>query len=60
MYLNDTYVSKGASIIHGRGATADQIAMFSEHCNPLQRLDMEKMYNLELLDICQDGAYMGM
>ena len=60
MYLNDTYVSKGASIIHGMGSTVDQIAMFSEHYNSLQRLETEKMFDLELLDICTDGAYMGM
>ena len=60
IYLNDTYVSKGASIIYGRGSTVDQIAMFSEHYNPMLRLDTETLYNLELLDICKDGAYMGM
>ena len=60
IYLNDTYVSKDVSIIHGRGSTVDQTAMSSEHYNPLQRLKTEKLYNLELLDICQEGAYMGM
>ena len=60
IYLNDTYVSKGASIIYGRGSTVDQIAMFSEHYNSMLRLDTETLYNLELLDICKDGAYMGM
>ena len=60
IYLNDTYVSKGASIIYGRGSTVDQITMFSEHYNPMLRLDTETLYNLELLDICKDGAYMGM
>ena len=34
--------------------------MFSEHYNPMLRLDTETLYNLELLDICKDGAYMGM
>ena len=60
IYLNDTYVSKGASIIYGRGSTVDQITMFSEHYNPMLRIDTETLYNLELLDICKDGAYMGM
>ena len=60
IYLNDTYVSKGASIFYGRGSTVDQIAMFSEHYNPMLRLDTETLYNLELLDIYKDGAYMGM
>ena len=60
IYLNNDYVSKGASVIYRRGLTVDQIAMFSENYNPLERLDTERMYNLELLDICNSGAYMGM
>ena len=60
MYLNNDYVSKGASIIHRRGSTVNKIAMFSENYNPVDTLDTEKMYNLELLDICTSGAYMGM
>ena len=60
MYLNDEYVSKGASVVHHRGNTVDQIAMFSENYNPLQRLPNEEYFKLEVLDICMDGAYMGM
>ena len=60
MYINNDYVSKGASIIHRRGSTVDQIAMFSKNYNPVERLDTEKVYKLELLDICTSGAYMGM
>ena len=60
MYLNNDYISKGTSIIHRRGSTVDQIAMFSKNYNPVQRLDTEKMYNLELLDICTSEAYIGM
>ena len=60
MYLNNEYVSKGASIIHRRGSTIDQTAMFSENCNPLVQLDTEKMYKMEVLDICSSGADLGM
>ena len=60
MYLNDEYVSKGTSVVHHRGNTVDQIAMFSENYNPLQRLPNEEYFKLEVLDICTDGAYMGM
>ena len=34
--------------------------MFSEHDNPLHRVETKKLYNLGLLDICKDGAYVGM
>ena len=60
MYLNNDYISNGAGIIHRRGSTVDQIVMFSENYNPEVALDMEKMYNMEVLDICTSGAYMGM
>ena len=60
MYLYDEYVSKGASVVRHRGNTVDQIAMFSENYNPLQRLPNEEYFKLEVLDICTDGAYIGM
>ena len=60
MYLNDEYVSKGASVVCHRGNTVDQIAMFSENYNPLQKLPNEEYFKLEVLDICMDGAYIGM
>ena len=60
MNIKGWYVSKGASIVHCRGNTGDQIAMFSEHYNSPQRLANEEYFNLEVLDICTNGAYMGM
>ena len=60
MYLNNEYISKGASVIHRIGSTKDQIAMFSENYNPLVQLDTEKMYKMEVLEICSSGAYLGM
>ena len=34
--------------------------MFSENYNPLKQLDTEYLFKLEVLDICTNGAYMGM
>ena len=60
MYLNNDYVSKEVSVVHHRGNTVDQIVMFSEHYNPLQRLANEGYFKLEVLDIYTNGACMGM
>ena len=60
MYLSDDYVSKRASIVHDRGNTVDQIAMFFEQYNPVQRLANEEYFKLKVLNICTDGACMGM
>ena len=56
MYHNEEYVSKGATAFHRKGSTVDQITMFSENYNPLERLDTEHLYKLEVLDICTSGA----
>ena len=59
MYLHDEYVSKGANILYRRGSTVDQIAIFPENYNLLERLDLEHLYKLEVLEICTSGAYKG-
>ena len=37
----------------------DQHAMYSDNYNPNTPLNVEAIYMCELLDICKDGAYMG-
>ena len=60
VYLNEEYISKGATAFHRRGPTVDQIAMFSENYNALERLDTDHSYKLKVLDICTSDGYMGM
>ena len=59
LYLNDSYLSKGATHFYHRGTLSDQYAMYSDNYNPERNFDVRAIYVQELLDICKDGAYMG-
>ena len=59
MYLNNTYLGRGATNFYCRGTLCDQYAMYSDNYNPNAPLNVEAIYMCEVLDICKDGAYMG-
>lgn len=61
-YLNEEYVKRGAEIIHKRGTTIQQWAMFAKNYDPTSRepLNVPATYKQEVLDICHDSEYTGM
>ena len=59
LYLNNEYLSEGATNFYSRGTLCDQYTMYSDNYNPNTPLNVEAIYMCELLDICKDGAYMG-
>ena len=60
MYLDDNYVSNGAHNFYDRGTLPEQYAQYSDNYNPHATFNMVRLYKQEVLDICQDGAFMGM
>ena len=59
MYLDNAYLQMGANHLYRRGTLAQQYAMYSDNYRPHIALDIENIYKSEVLDICHDGAYMG-
>ena len=59
MYLNDNYISNGAHHFYDRGTLPEQYAQYSDNYNPHATINMLRLYKQEVLDICKDGAYMG-
>ena len=58
-YLDDNYVSNGANNFYDRGTLPEQYAQYSDNYNPHVAFDMLKLYKREVMDICCDGAFMG-
>ena len=58
-YLDDNYVSNGAHNFYDRGTLPEQYAHYSDNYNPHVAFNMLKLYKREVLDICSDGAFMG-
>ena len=58
-YLDDIYVSVGATNLYEHGTLPEQYAQYSDNYNPHATFDMVRLYKQEVLDICTDGAFMG-
>ena len=58
-YLDDMYISHGATNFYRRGTLVEQFAMYSDNYNPINGLNVNKLYEQEIIDICKDGAFMG-
>ena len=58
-YLDDNYVSNGAHNLYDRGILPEQYAQYSDNYTPHVAFNMLKWYKIEVLDICSDGAFMG-
>ena len=58
-YLDHDYVSNGAHNLYDRGTLPEQYAQYSDNYNPHQAFNLTRLYKREVLDICCDGAYMG-
>ena len=58
-YLDDNYVSNGAHNFYDRGTLPEQYAQYSDNYNPHMAFNMLKLYKREVMDICCDGAFMG-
>lgn len=57
--MDNAYLQMGANHLYHRGTLAQQYAMYSDNYQPDRVLDVTSIYKQEVLDICQDGAYMG-
>ena len=53
LYLNNEYLSEGATNFCSRGTLCDQYTMYSDNYNPNTPLNVEAIYMCELLDICK-------
>ena len=58
-YLDTHYAEHGANHFYRRGSLVEQYAMYSDNYRPQEPLDVQKIYMKEVLDICKDGAFMG-
>ena len=60
-YLDDNYVSVGAVNFYTHATLPEQYAQYSANYVPSTDipLDILALYRQEVLDICKDGAYMG-
>ena len=58
-YIDDNYVSIGAYNFYNNGTLPEQYAQYSDNFNPHVTFNLTYLYKREVLDITQDGAYMG-
>ena len=58
-YLDEFYVSQGAVNFYTRGTCPEQYAQYSDNYNLHVPFDLHLLYKQEVLDICHDGAFMG-
>ena len=58
-YLDDNYISNRAHNFYDRGTLLEQYAQYSDNYNPHVAFDMLKLYKREVMEICCDGAFMG-
>ena len=60
-YLDDNYVSVGAVNFYTRATLPEQYTQYSDNYVPNTSipLDVLALYRQEVMDICKDGAYMG-
>ena len=59
-YTDNEYMSRGTSVIHKRGTTVEQIAMFAESYIPNTPVNVEKEFKTGVRGLCKDGTYMGL
>ena len=58
-YLDDNYVSIGAHNFYSHGTLPEQYAQYSDNFNPHVTFNMTRLYKTEVMDITNDGTYMG-
>ena len=58
-YIDDIYVSIGATNFYDHGTLPKQYAQYSDNYNPHATFDMVRLYMQEVLHICKDGAFHG-
>ena len=58
-YLDHNYISVGAHNFYHRGTLPEQYAQYSDNYNPDATFNLVRLYKEEVLDICKDGAFMG-
>ena len=58
-YLDENYISIGARNFYKHGTLPEQYAQNSDNYNPHVTFNMTWLYKREVIDITNDGAYMG-
>ena len=58
-YLDNNYVQQGANHLYRWGTLTQQYAMYSDNYRPHETLNVDNIYMQEVIDICKNGAYMG-
>ena len=58
-YLDENYVSIGAHNFYTHGTLPEQYVQYSDNYNPHVMFNMTQLYQREVLDITNDGTYMG-
>ena len=58
-YIDDIYISIGATNFYDCGTLPEQYVQYSDNYNPHTTFDMVSLYKEEVLDICKDGVFMG-
>ena len=58
-YINHNYVSIGAHNFYNHGTLPDQYTQYLDKYNPHVTFNMSCLYKTEVLDITNDGAFMG-
>ena len=58
-YLDKHYVQQGANHLYRWGTLIQQYAMYSDNYRTQETLNVDIIYMQEVLDICKNGAYMG-
>ena len=58
-YLNSEYLQHGANHRYRRGTLAQQYVMYSDNYTAAGWINAKRIYIQEILDICKDGAFMG-
>ena len=56
-YLSGRYLSRGAQVVYRRAGLGTQIAMYSSSYNPQLPLDVQAVYEDEVVELTNDGAY---
>ena len=58
-YLNNDYISKGANHQYARATLVEQFAQYADCYVPSVGLNVERIYEQEVMDMCKNNSYMG-
>ena len=59
LYLDNNYLCRGANHEYHQGTLAEQFAQYSDNWTPPANLNVDNIYEKEVLDICKINTFMG-